>query len=110
MSAFDDAFACADEAAFDVMGENILIGGLTIRAVRDDEDYSSQLADGGFVAIKSIGFYISAADGDACHAAPGSRVAAAAGTKAWTVGNVRDLGGYWLLTCMATSGQDAPEF
>ena len=110
MSDFDDAFASADTAAFDVMGEDIVIGGLTMRSVRDEEDYSQQLGDGGFGAVRSVGFYISSADAALCHAAPGSRVQAAGSTKTWTVGSIRDLGGFWLLTCMAATGQSGAEF
>jgi hypothetical protein len=110
MSEFDQAFASADAAAFDVMGEDIVIAGRTIRSVRDEDDYSQQMGDGGFVAIKSAGFYISREDANATSVAPGSRVLASGATKAWTVGSIKDLGGYWMLTCMAASGQQSAEF
>lgn len=108
MSEFDEAFGSADATAFDVMGEDIVIGGETVRAVRDDDDYSQQLGEGGFLGVRSCSFYISTLDADGTGAAPGSRVEA--GGKAWVVGSIKDLGGYRVLTCMASSGQQTAEF
>lgn len=105
---FDEAFAVADEASLALMGENVTINSHSIRAVRDEGEYFSQLGDGGFIGTRNCSFYLLTTEAKRTGAAHGSRVITP--KDEWSVSAIRDLGTMTLLICISTSGQAAPEF
>lgn len=100
---FDQSMALADAAAIDIMGSDILVGGVSMRAIRQPSEASSTAADGGFAKENTARFEISMSDFISKAVKLGQKVQL--GIEQWRIASLRHKGGTMELVCAATSGQ-----
>jgi hypothetical protein len=108
MGAFDDALGGADVAAFAEMGEQILVDGTPVRAIRQPSEAQSELGDGGFGLARSCRFEVSVSDAALYAIKAGAKVTA--GGEDWRVAGSRVRGATVELVCIETSGRGKAEF
>ena len=95
--------AMADGAAFEEMGEEIFVGEIPMRAIRQPDDATSTAADGGFAREAAARFEISLEDFVSKGVKLGAKVRL--GILQWRVASLRHKGGTMELICAATTGQ-----
>lgn len=100
---FEQSMALADAAAIDIMGSAILVGGVSMRAIRQPSEASSTAADGGFAKEAGARFEISMEDFVLRSVKLGQKVQQ--GAEQWRIVALRHKGGTMELVCAATSGQ-----
>lgn len=108
MGAFDEAMGAADAAAFGEMGEEVLVEGTPLRAIRQPSETQSELGDGGFGLTRSLRLEVSASDAALYAIRSGVRITA--GGEDWRVGGVRVRGATVELVCIETAGRGSAEF
>jgi len=109
---FSEAMGLADTAAFEEMGEDILVAGTKIQAIRIGGELDSRLADGGFSCDRQVRFDVSADDVAQFQIKPGTKIQTVANGRIeyWRVGGTRDNAGTVALMCIGTNGQAGAEF